>query len=147
MAWFSIGFIAWIVDQNLCDYLTLFPYLHCFWHIFICLGKVNTQNQGFVVSKDNVFLKKYIFRGLFVNSLLCLFLCRIWSSRNRTTNWFLAFRRWQIRACWNSVCWTERNKKVSIKILRRILNNEVHTDPLNLNLTVFCKSVSNKYSI
>merc|ERR1712136_347307 len=38
MAWFSIGFIAWIVDQNLCDYLTLFPYLHCFWHIFICLG-------------------------------------------------------------------------------------------------------------
>jgi len=62
MAWFSIGFIAWIVDQNLCDYLTLFPYLHCFWHIFICLGKVNTQNQGFMVSKDVVFVKTY-FQG------------------------------------------------------------------------------------
>lgn len=38
MAWFAIGFVAWILDQHLCDYLTHFPYLHCFWHVFICLG-------------------------------------------------------------------------------------------------------------
>ena len=72
MAWFSIGFIAWIVDQNLCDYLTLFPYLHCFWHIFICLGKVITQNQGFVVSKDNVFYKN-IFSGGYLSIVCCAY--------------------------------------------------------------------------
>jgi len=38
MAWFAIGFLAWLVDRHLCDYLTLFPYLHCFWHVFVCLG-------------------------------------------------------------------------------------------------------------
>jgi len=36
--WFVLGFGSWLVDRNFCEYLSAFPYLHCFWHIFICLG-------------------------------------------------------------------------------------------------------------
>ena len=36
--WFVLGFSSWLIDRNFCEYLSQFPYLHCFWHIFICIG-------------------------------------------------------------------------------------------------------------
>ena len=40
IVWFILGFACWILDRNFCDYLRLFPYLHSFWHVFVCLGFV-----------------------------------------------------------------------------------------------------------
>ena len=39
IVWFVLGFACWVTDRNFCDYLTRFPYLHSFWHVFVCLGK------------------------------------------------------------------------------------------------------------
>ena len=36
--WFAIGFSSWVIDRHFCEYLSAFPYLHCFWHLFICIG-------------------------------------------------------------------------------------------------------------
>ena len=107
MAWFAIGFLAWLVDRHLCDYLTLFPYLHCFWHVFVCLGKIKCI---FEINRKS----KLAFRRLFVNSVWCLFLRWIWPSRNWTKNCLLAIRRWKTRTCWNTICRTQRNKKDSM---------------------------------
>jgi len=35
--WLFLAIFCWIVDRNLCD-LIRFQYLHCCWHIFVCLG-------------------------------------------------------------------------------------------------------------
>ena len=109
MAWFAIGFLAWLVDRHLCDYLTLFPYLHCFWHLFVCLGKA--KSRVFEINRKS---KLTYLRRLFVNSMRCLFLCWIWSPRNRTKNCLLAIRRRKTRTCWNTICRTQRNKKDSM---------------------------------
>ncbi|CBY11749.1 unnamed protein product [Oikopleura dioica] len=36
--WFVLGFSSWLIDRNFCEYVSAFPYLHCFWHLFICIG-------------------------------------------------------------------------------------------------------------
>lgn len=38
IVWFVLGFSSWLIDRNFCEYVSAFPYLHCFWHIFICIG-------------------------------------------------------------------------------------------------------------
>ena len=52
IVWFILGFACWLLDRNFCDYLRLFPYLHSFWHVFVCLGlplNISIRSNAFIL--------------------------------------------------------------------------------------------------
>ena len=102
IVWFVLGFTCWVIDRNFCHYLQVFPYLHSFWHVFVCLGKLENFLKIFRIFEISDFFKRP-FRWVPFNCFRCFLLCRVQSTRVKAYDRILARLR-TYEVCRHSLC-------------------------------------------